>query len=71
MEISLQQAIEIYAKALRAQRGARAPGDAIERAGQLARTGDYEGQDVWRRVAAVAETLPMPYPPDESTFHAV
>lgn len=70
MEVSLQQAIEIYARALRAQRGVRAPADARERAGQLARSGDVEGQEVWTRVAAVAETLPIPYPPDGPASHA-
>jgi hypothetical protein len=70
MEITLQQAIEIHAKALRAHRGHLAPRFARHRAKQLAASGDHEGHEVWQRVAAVAETLPDWTPPEEETSHA-
>jgi len=58
MEISLEQAIEIHAKALRAQRGSDAPGVARRKARLLADAGDQEGHGVWLKVANVAEGLP-------------
>jgi len=70
MEISLQQAIEIHAKALRAHRGPHAPSVARHRARQLADAGDHEGHEVWQKVAAVAETLPDWTPPEDEKAHA-
>jgi hypothetical protein len=58
MNVSLDQAIEIHAKALKHRFGKRAPLLAEEKADHCAARGDDEGYAVWRRVAAVAEILP-------------
>ena len=58
MNVSLDQAIEIHAKALKYRYGNRAPLLAEERAHHCAMQGDDEGHAVWRKVAAVAGTLP-------------
>jgi len=58
MNVSLDQAIEIHAKALKHRFGNRAPLLAEERARHCATQGDDEGCAVWLRVAAVAEILP-------------
>jgi hypothetical protein len=58
MNVSLNQAIEIHAKALRYRFGERAALLAEEKAHQCAARGDDEGSAVWLRVAAVAGTLP-------------
>jgi hypothetical protein len=55
MNVSLTQAIEIHAKALKHRFGKRAALLAEEKAEHCAAQGDYEGYAVWRRVAAVAE----------------
>jgi hypothetical protein len=57
MEVSLDQAIEIYAKAMKRWSGRHAPRKAREKAEQLAREGDHEGHLVWIRVSEVAEAL--------------
>ena len=64
MNVSLDQAIEIHARALRYRFGKRAALEAEEKAYHCAARGDDDGRAVWQRVAAVAETLPEP----ESTF---
>jgi hypothetical protein len=58
MNVSLDQAIEIHAKALKHRFGNRAVLLAEERAHHCAARGDDEGRVVWQRVAAVAEKLP-------------
>ena len=58
MNVSLDQAIEIHAKALKHRFGNRATLLAEERARDCATQGDDEGCAVWLRVAAVAGTLP-------------
>ena len=58
MNVSLDQAIEIHAKALKHRYGERAPLLAEEKADHCAAQGDNAGYPVWRRVAAVAEKLP-------------
>jgi hypothetical protein len=58
MNVSLDQAIEIHAKALKHRFGNRATLLAEERARHCATQGDDEGCAVWLRVAAVAEILP-------------
>ena len=58
MNVSLDQAIEIHAKALKHRFGKRAPLLAEERAHHCAAQGDDEGYAVWRRVARVTEILP-------------
>ena len=58
MNVSLDQAIEIHAKALKYRFGNRATALAKEKAHHCAARGDDEGRAVWQRVAAVAETLP-------------
>jgi hypothetical protein len=58
MNVSLDQAIEIHAAALRYWFGARASLVAKEKAHHCAARGDDDGRAVWQRVAAVAGTLP-------------
>jgi hypothetical protein len=58
MNVSLNQAIEIHAKALKHRFGNRAPLLAEEKAHHCAERGDDQGRDVWLRVAAVAGMLP-------------
>jgi hypothetical protein len=58
MNVSLDQAIEIHAKALKHRFGKRAPLLAEERAHHCAAHGDDEGYAVWSRVARVTEMLP-------------
>ena len=60
MNVSLDQAIEIHAKALKHRFGHRAAVLAKEKAHHCAARGDDEGHTVWQRVAAVAERLPEP-----------
>jgi hypothetical protein len=57
MNVSLDQAIEIHAKALRYRFGRQAPALAKEKAVNCSASGDHEGETVWLRVAAVAEAL--------------
>ncbi len=59
MPITLDQAIEIHAKALRYRHGAKAPRMAREKADQLATIGDREGFTVWLKVAELTEALPV------------
>ena len=58
MNVSLHQAIEIHARALKYRFGDRAALLAEEKAHQCAARGDAEGSAVWLQVAAVAGTLP-------------
>jgi hypothetical protein len=58
MNVSLTQAIEIHAKALKHRFGKRAALLAEEKADHCAAGGDDEGCAVWHRVASVAEMLP-------------
>ena len=58
MKVSLDQAVEIHAKALKHRFGNRAALLAQEKAHRCAAHGDDEGQAVWLRVAEVAERLP-------------
>ena len=57
MNVSLDQAIEIHARALRYRFGNRAALVAEEKSHHCAARGDNEGRAVWQRVAAVAGTL--------------
>ena len=57
MNVSLNQAIEIHAQALKHRFGNRAALLAEERADHCAARGDDEGYAVWRRVAALAGML--------------
>ena len=57
MNVSLDQAIEIHARALRRRNGRQAPHQAREKARRCMETGDAEGQDVWLRVAKTADDL--------------
>ena len=57
MNVSLNQAIEIHAKALAHRFGDRAPLLAQEEAHDCSASGDNEGHAVWLRVAAVAEMI--------------
>ena len=58
MNVSLDQAIEIHARALKHRFGDRAALLAEERAHDCAAQGDVEGRAVWLRVAALAGMLP-------------
>ncbi len=58
MNVSLDQAIEIHARALKHRFGNRAALVAEEKAHHCAARGDDEGDVVWQRVAAVAGMLP-------------
>jgi hypothetical protein len=58
MNVSLNQAIEIHANALKLRFGKRAALLAEEKAHHCATRGDDEGYAVWLRVAAVAKMLP-------------
>ena len=58
MNVTLDQAIEIHAKALKHRFGSRASRLAQEKAHNCAARGDDEGRAVWLRVAAVAGILP-------------
>jgi hypothetical protein len=57
MNVSLEQAIQIHAKALVSRHKHAAPAKAREHAGLLKANGDHEGHDVWLRVADAAEEL--------------
>ncbi len=58
MNVSLDQAIEIHARALKYRFSNRAALVAEEKAHHCAARGDDEGHVVWQRVATVAGTLP-------------
>jgi hypothetical protein len=58
MNVTLDQTIEIHARALRYRFGNRAALLAKEKAHHCATRGDDEGRAVWQRVAAVAGMLP-------------
>lgn len=62
MPITLDQAIEIHAKALRYRHGAKASRMAREKADQLATIGDREGFSVWLKVAEMTEALLVEMP---------
>ena len=51
MNITLEEAIEIHAKALRVSHGRKAENYARERAAACKRQDDREGDDVWNKVA--------------------
>jgi hypothetical protein len=57
LRVSLEQAIEIHARALRYRFGKRAPLLARDKANRCFAIGDREGRVVWRRVAVAAEAL--------------
>jgi hypothetical protein len=57
VNVSLNQAIEIHAKALAHRFGDRASLLAQEEAHDCSASGDNEGHTVWLRVAAVAEMI--------------
>jgi hypothetical protein len=57
MNVSLEQAIEIYAEVLKRRHTHQAPRIAREHAMTLKYWKDHEGHDVWLRVAETAERL--------------
>jgi hypothetical protein len=57
MDISLEQAVEIHARALTHRLAREAPEKARERARALGHVGDSEGHGVWMQVADAAERL--------------
>jgi hypothetical protein len=57
MNVSLEQAIEIHARALSRRLKSDAPANARERAAQLKEKGDHEGHLVWLNVAETSERL--------------
>jgi hypothetical protein len=64
LNVSLDQAIEINAKALTYRHGRSAPYRARTRARQCSANGDGEGHVVWEKVAAIAEHLLAAQRPD-------
>jgi hypothetical protein len=59
MNVSLDQAIEIHARALRYRFGNRAALVAKEKAHHCAARGDDDGRAVWQRVATAAGMLAL------------
>jgi hypothetical protein len=57
MDVSLEQAIEIYAKSLSRRAGRDAPQLARDKARRCAAIGDRQGHEVWSKVASIAEAL--------------
>jgi len=57
MNVSLDEAIEIHAEALRRRHGGNAPHHARRHSERMKSSGDHEGQAVWLRVAERAEFL--------------
>ena len=57
MEVTLEQAIEMHAKALKWRSGRDAPLKARTIAQELAEAGDNEGHKVWLKVGDIAEAL--------------
>ena len=57
MDISLDEAIHIHARALKGRAGGNSPMLARLRAGDLRDKGDLEGFRVWTRVGEQAELL--------------
>jgi hypothetical protein len=57
MNVSLEQAIEIHARALVGRVSDRAPLTARQYADAKRNCGDFEGYEVWLRVALAAEQL--------------
>jgi hypothetical protein len=57
MEVTLEQAIEIHAKALKWRSGHAAPHKARKIAQELAQAGDHDGHQVWLKVGEIAEAL--------------
>ena len=55
--LSLADAMEMYAKALRRRMGQDASIYARKRAAELRAGNDYEGEEIWRAVALRAESL--------------
>jgi hypothetical protein len=62
LNVSLNQAIEIHAKALTYRFGNRALELAREKARSCSASNDHEGHVVWQKVADVAESLLRPGP---------
>lgn len=57
MNITIDQAIEIYARGFRFRKGHEASRSAHLEAERLKGVGDIQGCDVWRKVAARIEEL--------------
>jgi hypothetical protein len=57
MQVSLDQAVEIYARASRAWFGVAAQKRIEERANELSQKEDYEGARIWQRVNKAIQKL--------------
>jgi len=57
MNVSLEEAIEIHARALSRRLKSDAPANARERAELLRDKGDHEGHGIWLSVAEASERL--------------
>lgn len=66
MNVTLDEAITIYAKAMRWWFGDRAETEAIERSQQLRGVGDEDGERVWLRVAASVNAIKARHPDRKS-----
>ena len=62
LRVSLDQAINIHAKALTYRYGRTAASRARMRGRDCSARGDLEGRVVWEKVAAIAELLTAPRP---------
>lgn len=56
-DVTLADATEMFAKALRRRMGQDASMYARKRAAELHASNDYEGEEVWRAVADASENL--------------
>ena len=59
MNITLEEAIEIHAKALRVSHGRKAEKYARERAASCRRQDDHEGDHVWNKVADIVVQIEL------------
>lgn len=57
MQVGLDAAVEIYAKACRSWYGRRAKDVVLKRSLELHQAGDPDGCEVWQRVAAEIDRL--------------
>ncbi len=57
MNITIDQAIEIFARGMRYRKGRDASRSARQEAQRLLASGDLEGHDVWNKVASLIDEL--------------
>jgi hypothetical protein len=57
MNVTIDQAIEIFARGMRHRKGKNASRSAWQEAQRLKAAGDMEGHDVWTKVARLIDEL--------------